>query len=152
MISGSAPRLRPARLASVLVGLFFAAASCAEVGPGGPEPAPTLVASGPGTFGGRVSGVIDGDTFRIAGLDRRIRVWGLDAPERGRPGGSAATAALTRLISGEELGCRQSDIDRYGRIVGQCFMADGRDVAAVMIASGTAREFCRYSSNYYRSC
>jgi endonuclease YncB( thermonuclease family) len=31
--------------------------------------------------------VVDGDTFWIAGIDRRIRVWGLDAPEQGRPGG-----------------------------------------------------------------
>jgi endonuclease YncB( thermonuclease family) len=149
-------RLRPGGLAGLLAGLFLAAASCAEVGPGGPEPAPApeplLVAAGPGTFGGRVSGVIDGDTFRIAGLDRRIRVWGLDAPEQGRPGGSAATAALTRLISGQQLGCRQRDIDRYGRIVGQCFLPDGRDITALMIATGTAGEFCSFSGNYYRTC
>ena len=38
----------------------------------------------------------------------------------------------------------ERDIDRYGRIVGQCFLPDGRDITAAMIASGTAREFCRY--------
>lgn len=80
----------------------------------------------------------------MTGVDTRIRIWGLDAPEQDRAGGSAATATLTRLIAGQELACRQRDIDRYGRIVGQCFLADGRDIAAVMIASGTAREFCRY--------
>lgn len=79
-------------------------------------------------------------------------MWGLDAAEVGTPGGAEATAALTELISGQQLTCRQRDIDRYGRIVGQCFLPDGRDITAAMIASGTAEEFCRYSGNHYRTC
>ena len=104
------------------------------------------------TFTGRVTRVVDGDTFWISSADERIRVWGLDAPEVDMPGGSQATAALTALISGQQLTCRQRDIDRYGRIVGQCFLPDGRDITAVMIDSGTAQEFCRYSGNHYRTC
>ena len=83
------------------------------------------------TFTGRVTRVVDGDTFWISSADERIRVWGLDAPEVDMPGGSQATAALTALISGQQLTCRQRDIDRYGRIVGQCFLPDGRDITAV---------------------
>jgi micrococcal nuclease len=105
-----------------------------------------------GTFTGQVTRVVDGDTFGISSADDRIRLWGLDAPETDQPGGSQATAALAGLISGEQLTCRQRDIDRYGRIVGQCFLPDGRDITAVMIESGTAEEFCRYSGNYYRTC
>ena len=96
--------------------------------------------------------VVDGDTFWISSADERVRVWDLDAPETDQPGGSQATTALAGLISGEQLTCRQRDIDRYGRIVGQCFLPDGRDVTAAMIATGTAQEFCRYSGNYYRTC
>jgi micrococcal nuclease len=55
-------------------------------------------------------------------------------------------------LSGQTLTCRQRDIDRYGRIVGQCFLPDGRDVTAAMIESGTAQEFCRFSRNHYRTC
>ncbi len=76
----------------------------------------------------------------------------LDAPETSQAGGSAATGALARLISGQTLKCRQRDIDRYGRIAGQCFLADGRDITAAMIASGTAQEYNRFSSNHYRTC
>jgi endonuclease YncB( thermonuclease family) len=119
-------------------------------------PAPARVQSDGGAGGDTITGtvtrVVDGDTFWISSADVRIRVWGLDAPETDQPGGSAATAALTRLISGQRLNCRQRDIDRYGRIVGQCFLADERDITAVMIASGTAEEFCRYSGNHYRTC
>ena len=103
-------------------------------------------------FSGRVTRIVDGDTFWISGQDVRIRVWGLDAPETNRPGGSAATAAMTRLVSGQTLHCRQRDIDRFGRIVGQCFLPDGRDITREMIRSGTATEFCRFSRNYYGTC
>lgn len=110
------------------------------------------VADSAGTFTGRVTRVVDGDTFWISSASERIRVWGLDAPERGTLEGSRATAALTSLISSQTLTCRQRDVDRYGRIVGQCFLADGRDITAVMIESRTAEEYCRYSGNHYRTC
>lgn len=109
-------------------------------------------ATGSDGFTGRVTRVVDGDTFWISSKDVRIRVWGLDAPERDRPGGAQATATLTRLIDGETLTCLQRDIDRYGRIVGQCSLPDGRDITAAMIASGTASEFCRFSRNHYGTC
>ncbi|WP_187794812.1 thermonuclease family protein [Paracoccus amoyensis] len=103
-------------------------------------------------FAGQVNRVVDGDTFWISGQRTRIRVWGLDAPEIGRAGGSAATAQLSGLVSGRSVQCRLRDVDRYGRIVGQCWLPDGRDIAAAMIASGTAREYCRFSGNYYGTC
>lgn len=117
-----------------------------------PSGSPGGATSSADGFTGRVTRVVDGDTFWLSSQDARIRVWGLDAPEVDMPGGSQATATLSRLIGGQELTCRQRDIDRYGRIVGQCFTADGRDITAAMIASGTAQEYCRYSGNHYRTC
>lgn len=103
-------------------------------------------------FAGQVTRVVDGDTFWINGQRSRVRVWGLDAPEIGNAGGSTATAQLAGLVSGHSVQCRMRDVDRYGRIVGQCWLPDGRDIAAAMIASGTAREYCRFSGNYYGTC
>ena len=100
----------------------------------------------------RVSKIQDGDTFTLSGESRRIRVWGLDAPEWNHRGGSAATATLRGLISGKRLRCAIRDIDRYGRLVAQCFLPDGRDIAAEMIRSGAAREYCRFSKGYYGTC
>ena len=100
----------------------------------------------------RVSKILDGDTFTLSGESRRIRVWGLDAPEWNHQGGSAATATLRGLISGKRLRCAIRDIDRYGRLVAQCFLPDGRDIAAEMIRSGAAREYCRFSKGYYGTC
>lgn len=116
--------------------------------------APPVVADAtrPAILEARVSKIIDGDTFTLSGHSRRIRVWGLDAPEWNRPGGSDATAALRGLISGKTLRCQVRDIDRYGRYVGQCFLPDGRDITAEMIQMGVAREYCRFSRNHYGSC
>ena len=100
----------------------------------------------------RVSKILDGDTFTLRGESRRIRVWGLDAPEWDQQGGSNATATLRSLNSGKTLRCSVLDIDRYGRLVGQCFLPDGRDIAAEMIRSGAATEYCRYSRGFYGTC
>ena len=100
-------------------------------------------------YEGQVTRVVDGDTFYLDSVETRIRIWGLDAPERGERGGNAATRALREIAHGRRLDCKQVDIDRYGRIVGQCFLPDGRDVAALMIESGTAQEYLRYSGGYY---
>jgi len=103
-------------------------------------------------FNGHVTRIVDGDTFWISGQDVRIRIWALDAPEASAPGGAAATAELARLTSDHELTCRQRDIDRYGRIVGQCFLPDGRDITAALIESGKATEYCSFSKNHYGTC
>ena len=100
----------------------------------------------------RVSKVLDGDTFTLRGESRRIRVWGLDAPEWNHQGGSTATSTLHSLISGKQLRCAVLDVDRYGRLVAQCILPNGRDIAAEIIRSGAATEYCRYSGGYYGTC
>ena len=119
--------------------------------------ASSMVFAGPLTaetnsVSGAVSRVTDGDTFHLSGLAPAIRVWGLDAPERKQVGGSEATRAMRSLITGSTLDCRVRDIDRYHRIVAQCFLPDGRDIAAEMIRLGVATEYCRYSRGYYQTC
>ena len=104
------------------------------------------------TIEARVTRVVDGDTFKLQGQTSSIRIWGLDAPERDMADGPAATAALRQLISGETVRCLIHDIDRYRRFVGQCFLPDGRDIAAEMIATGRSSEHCRYSKGYYGTC
>lgn len=98
---------------------------------------------------GTVVRIVDGDTFYLSGVETRIRLWGVDAPERGAPGGAEATRALAEIAAGRRVVCKHVDTDRYGRIVGQCFLASGEDVAALMIARGAAREYLRYSGGYY---
>jgi hypothetical protein len=68
------------------------------------------------------------------------------------PGKRGGHATLRGMTSGKLLSCAVLDIDRYGRLVAQCFLPDGRDIAVEMIHSGAATEYCRYSCGFYRSC
>ena len=139
-MSRQAPLIRP-----TLMRLCLALAAALALAP------PPATAQGP-VISGVVLRVTDGDTFRLSGLDVAIRIWGLDAPERKQRGGSAATQAMRDLIDGHTLTCVQRDTDRYRRVVGQCFLEDGQDIAAAMIAAGVAREYCRYSGGFYGTC
>lgn len=89
--------------------------------------------------------VIDGDTLRCGAT--RIRLSGIDAPElpghcrRGRacaPGDPyASTDNLRRLTASGAIRCRQTDIDRYGRIVARC-SAGNRDLSCEQVRGGYA--------------
>lgn len=103
------------------------------------------------TTGCRVTGVIDGDTVRLACPDRaedRGRLVGFDAPEVFSPAcarewrlGMAATAFLRREIwAAGEIETRLRGTDRYGRLL-VVLALDGEDVAQRMLASGHARAY-----------
>ena len=95
--------------------------------------------------------VIDGDTLAIG--ETRIRLHGIDAPERAqRCGaglgdcGAVATRALAAL-AGDRVACTPRDRDRHGRVVAVC-RAGGRDLGAAMVAAGWALAYRRYSTSY----
>ena len=80
--------------------------------------------------------VIDGDTIDIG--DERIRLEGIDTPERGQRCrdaagreyhcGKAATEALRALIGSGTVRCEIEGRGKYGRAIGICFTADGTDI------------------------
>lgn len=100
--------------------------------------------------------VIDGDTFDLAG--ERIRLWGVDAPERdqvceGAAGdpymcGQDATRALAERTAGAPVACAPQDFDRYGRTIARC-QAGGEDLGASMVRAGHALDYTRYSRGAY---
>ena len=99
--------------------------------------------------------VVDGDTIDIDG--QRIRLEGIDAPETAQtcsttsgsswPCGRAAAKALTALVAAGDVACDSTGNDKYGRFLGICY-TDGRDINAVMIDTGMAWAFTRYSTLY----
>ncbi|MFN3352515.1 MAG: thermonuclease family protein [Brevundimonas sp.] len=104
---------------------------------------------------GRAS-VVDGDTLDIRG--ERVRLWGIDAFERGqrcdRDGrayrcGTEAANQLDRWIAGRTVRCTpRGRPDRYGRIVASC-RVNGQDAAAWMVSEGWALDHPRYSGGAY---
>jgi endonuclease YncB( thermonuclease family) len=104
---------------------------------------------------GRAS-VIDGDTLEIHGA--RIRLYGIDAPERGQSCtvqgkssrcGQLAALALSDKIGTRPIACDPRDRDRYNRIVAVC-RSDGEDINAWMVAQGWALAYRQYSTDYVK--
>ncbi len=89
--------------------------------------------------------VIDGDT--IAKGDLRIRLYGIDAPERGQRQGKAATRHLRQLIGEAHIRVIPRDVDRYGRLVAQ-IMKGEIDICRKMVADGYAVACTDYTSLY----
>ena len=108
--------------------------------------------SGPVT----VTKVSDGDSLRIGKL--RIRIFGIDAPElkqqcQDQNGtawdcGLAARQQLENLLDANKLlDCELRDVDRYGRLVMQCFRGTV-DIGAAMVRSGHALAYRSFSHLY----
>jgi len=101
------------------------------------------------TLSGKVRYVVDGDSLYISGHKAQVRHWGVDTPESDTIGFDAATRHLTMIAEGRRITCRHIDRDRYGRTVARCFREDGQEINRMMIQSGTAKEYRRYSKGFY---
>lgn len=89
---------------------------------------------------GRVVRVIDGDTVVVlteAATELRIRLAGIDAPEKGQPFGQRARQFLSCLVAGRVVEISGASRDRYGRVLGTLW-ADGRDINAELVCAGMA--------------
>lgn len=89
-----------------------------------------------------VSGVDDGDTFRITGSDGaedRVRLIGVDAPEGGKPLSAEAKQALTDMLGSRS--CLESDTtdrDRFGRLLRYAWAGSGVLVNEALVRQGLA--------------
>ncbi len=80
--------------------------------------------------------VVDGDTFRLHG--ERIRILGIDTPERGEPGSGRATYRLLALLRSGNVVIVRHGKDVYCRTLADVYV-DGWNVAAVLRAEGYAK-------------
>lgn len=90
----------------------------------------------------RVIGIVDGDTLDVRAPDateERIRVVGIDTPERGECGYAEASDVLAGLVLGEDVvltaGARD-DRDRYGRLLRYVDVAVGEVASSEAMAGG----------------
>lgn len=103
----------------------------------------------PGTLSGKVVGIADGDTFTLLLADhttRKIRMYGIDAPEKKQPFGTVARQRLSELIFSKQVSVVPTDIDRYGRTVAKVFV-DGRSVNEEMLRSGLVWHYTQYDKD-----
>lgn len=96
---------------------------------------------------GTVVGVADGDTLTLLAADRvshRIRLDGIDAPERSQPFGQRARQSLAALAHGRTALADCGKQDRYGRAVCRVTV-DGIDVGLEQVRRGLAWHYTRYA-------
>jgi micrococcal nuclease len=97
---------------------------------------------------GKVVGVIDGDTFdmMVDGKKTRIRMFGIDAPERKQDYYQKSKQALSDMIFGEVVRIESKSRDRYKRTLAEVYVGE-KWINREMVVQGMAWHFTRYSSD-----
>ncbi len=107
--------------------------------------------------------IIDGDTIKIN--SKKIRLHGIDAPEfkqmckkpylkivfftftKDYPCGKISTQKLQKKINNKAITCKILDIDRYKRLIGECFKRN-LNLNSWLVSNGYAVAYRKYSKKY----
>ena len=95
---------------------------------------------------GQVTRIVDGDTIVLEaeGSKHRVRLAGIDAPERNQPWGETATRELRRQVAGQQVEVEWYKRDRWKRLIGVIWL-DGEDMNLHMVDRGLAWHYKRYA-------
>ena len=94
-------------------------------------------------------GVSDGDSLHLelpVGERVRVRLYGIDAPEKDQECALAARKKLGKLIYDKEIRVEVLDVDKYGRYVGKVY-AGARYVNRYMLKEGLAWHYKHYAAD-----
>ena len=107
--------------------------------------------------------IVDGDTIKIN--SKKIRLYGIDAPEKKQKCkkiyltisfmsftkdymcGEVSTQKLIKKINKQKLNCNILDVDRYKRLIGECFKRN-INLNSWMVSNGYAVAYRKYSKKY----
>ena len=97
---------------------------------------------------GKVVKVSDGDTLTVLNSQNKqikVRLYGIDAPEKSQDFGTVAKDYLAGLVAGQTITVTVIDIDQYGRNVGRIKVGN-KEVSEEMLVSGLAWFYTTYCS------
>lgn len=97
-------------------------------------------------FTGKVVKVADGDTITVLRDSEqiKIRLAGIDAPEKAQPFGNVSRQSMSEMLFGKEVRVVEQGRDRYGRTIGRVYQGD-IDVSAEQIKQGMAWVYRKYT-------
>jgi endonuclease YncB( thermonuclease family) len=98
------------------------------------------------TITGLVVGVSDGDTITVLDANKvqhKIRLAGIDAPEKKQAFGNRSKESLSALAFDKTVNVETDKQDRYGRQVGKV-LVNGQDVNLVQVERGMAWFYRQY--------
>jgi len=99
---------------------------------------------------GKVIGIIDGDTYDIligGNSTIRVRMEGIDAPEKGMPYYKVAKNHLSELCFGKQVILKNISKDNHDRTLAFSYLEDGTELSHEMIKAGLAWHFKKYNSD-----
>lgn len=99
------------------------------------------------TLQGFITAITDGDTLKLLDASRqehKIRISGIDAPERNQPFGSKSTSNLAALAFKKDAVADCPKRDRYGRAVCKV-LVNGQDVGLQQVKDGMAWWYVKYA-------
>ena len=109
----------------------------------------TLCALSAFGYPAKVISIIDGDTVHVLTADKqqiKIRLAGIDTPERSQAYGTNAKQALSEKIFGKTVEVKAQTKDRYGRTVADLYLGE-RWINLELVAEGWAWHYKYYSKD-----
>ena len=98
-------------------------------------------------FSGPVVSVLDGDTISVMhnGRAEKVRLSGIDCPEKGQAYGNNAKHAASELVYGKEVTLQTYGLDKYGRTLADVFLRDGTNVNRELAKDGWCWWYRKYA-------
>jgi micrococcal nuclease len=108
-------------------------------------PLPSMGQLSARTWEAKVVRVADGDSLEVEkdGQRYRIRLYGIDSPEYGQPGGQEAGRFTRTMVMSRTVTMKTMDKDRYGRTVALVW-SGGRLVNRELVRNGWAWVYPKY--------
>lgn len=100
------------------------------------------------TLSGRVVGITDGDTVTVLAASNeqhKVRLMGIDAPEKKQPYGQKSKQLLSDLIYDKHVNVEYSKTDRYRRKIGKVLI-NGVDANLELVKAGMAWHYKKYQN------
>jgi endonuclease YncB( thermonuclease family) len=99
------------------------------------------------TLTGRTVGVSDGDTITVLDItntQHKVRLAGIDAPEKSQPFWQRSKESLSALVFGRTVTVETDKVDRYRRKVGKVRTPEGTDANLEQVRRGLAWHYKEY--------
>jgi micrococcal nuclease len=98
-------------------------------------------------FTGPVISVLDGDTIEVLHNTHpeRVRLSGIDCPEKGQAFGKKAKQVASALVFGRNVILQTHGQDKYGRTLGDVFLLDGTNVNHTLVKDGWCWWYRKYA-------
>lgn len=106
------------------------------------------VSAGGEILSGKVVHVADGDTITVLDAgnhQHKIRLSGIDAPERKQAYGAVSKKHLSTLVAGKAVSVNWHKRDKYQRLIGKVLL-DSQDICLEQIKAGMVWHYKKYQN------